>query len=147
MWFNPFIKWLLRSPLHFFVSKNMMLISFTGRKSGKRYATPVNYWRMADEHGEYLATTSQKDRLWWRNLRGGARVSVRLQGQDRSADAEVIEDERGVAQNLLALFLAAPHMARYFNVGLDENEQPLREDIDRTARDRVFVKTRLVKPQ
>jgi len=143
MWFNPLIEWLLRSPLHFFVSKNMMLISFTGRKSGKRYTTPVNYWHMPDEGGEYLATTSQKDRLWWRNLRGGAQVSLRLQGEDRVGNAEVIEDQQGVIQNMLALFQQAPHMAKYFNVGLDENGQPLAEDVARSAQGRVFVKTRL----
>jgi deazaflavin-dependent oxidoreductase (nitroreductase family) len=143
MWFNPIIEWLLRSPLHFFVSKNMMLISFTGRKSGKRYTTPVNYWRMTDEGGEYLATTSQKDRSWWRNLRGGAQVDLRLQGEDRVAIAEVIEDEQTVVQSFQDLFMQVPQMARYYNVGLDESGQPLKESVAQAAKDRVFIKTRL----
>jgi deazaflavin-dependent oxidoreductase (nitroreductase family) len=143
MWFNPIIEWLLRSPLHFFISRNIMLISYTGRKSGQRYSTPVNYWRMSDEDGEYLATTSQKDRLWWHNLRGGAKVSLRLQGKDRTGRAEVIEDEQEVAQNFQALLIQAPHMARYFDVGLDENGQPRTDDVARTIQDRVFIKTRL----
>jgi deazaflavin-dependent oxidoreductase (nitroreductase family) len=144
MWFNPIIQWLLRSPLHFLVSQNMMLISYTGRKSRKRYTTPVNYLRMSDEYGEYLATTSQKDRLWWRNLRGGAQVRLRLQGKERTANAEVIEDEQDVAQNMLAFFQQAPHMARYFKLALDANGKPLPEDVAQSTRDRVFVKTRLV---
>ena len=41
--FNPFMVWLLRSPLHKLASKNTLLITFTGRKSGKKYTTPVNY--------------------------------------------------------------------------------------------------------
>ncbi|MBN1146119.1 MAG: nitroreductase family deazaflavin-dependent oxidoreductase [Anaerolineales bacterium] len=143
MWYNSIIAWLLRSPLHRFVSKNMMLISYTGRKSGKSYTTPVNYLRMTDERGEFLATTSQKERLWWRNLRGGAAVRVRLQGQERPASAEAIEDETKVAENMLAYFQHAPQLARYFGIGLDESGQPLSEDVLGSARDRVFIKTRL----
>ncbi len=32
-----------RSPLHFLVSKSIMLITFTGRKTGNRYTTPISY--------------------------------------------------------------------------------------------------------
>lgn len=40
---NPFMKWLLRSPFHGAVSRMYLLITFTGRKSGKTYTTPVQY--------------------------------------------------------------------------------------------------------
>lgn len=46
--YNPLMKWVLRSPLHGMVSKNFMLITFTGRRSGKVYTTPVNYVREGD---------------------------------------------------------------------------------------------------
>ena len=143
MWYNPIITWLLHSPLHGFVSKNMMLISYTGRKSGKSYTTPVNYLRMKDERGDFLATTSQKERVWWRNLRGGAPVRVLIQGQERSASAEAIEDEVKVADYLLAYFQHAPQLARYLGVGLDESGSPDPEDVTRSAQDRVFIQTRL----
>jgi len=42
MWFNPIMKWLIRSPLHGLVSKSMLVIGYTGRKSGKRYETPMS---------------------------------------------------------------------------------------------------------
>lgn len=45
MWYNLFTRWLLRSPLQSMISKNFMLITYTGRKSGKVYDTPVNYAR------------------------------------------------------------------------------------------------------
>ena len=41
--FNPLMIWLLHSPLHKIASKNTLLITFIGRKSGKKYTTPVNY--------------------------------------------------------------------------------------------------------
>src|SRR5262249_17743027 len=40
---NPVIRALLRSPVHGLMSKSLMLITFTGRKSGRRYTTPVRY--------------------------------------------------------------------------------------------------------
>ena len=96
MWFNPIMRGLLRSPLHFFVSKNMMLMTFTGRKSGKNYTVPMNYFTMNDDGDEFIATTSLKERTWWRNLRGGVPVSIRLQGRDYKGISKVIENEEEV---------------------------------------------------
>ena len=143
MWYNSIIAWLLRSPFHGFVSKNMMLISYTGRKSGNSYTIPVNYLRMRDEEGEFLAITSQKERVWWRNLRGATPVSVFLQGRERSANAEVIEEEAKVALNMLVYFQHAPQLARYYGVSLDENNQPIPEDVSAIVQEKVFVKARL----
>lgn len=143
MWYNSIIKWLLRSPFHFFVSRNMMLLTYTGRKSGKQYATPVNYFPARDEQGEYLATTSLVERVWWRNLRGGAPVTVRLKGRDWQASAQVIEDEQGVAEGMYQFLSQSPGIARYFQVALDENEQPDSTDIAKNLKGKVLVKTRL----
>lgn len=97
MWFNPLMGCLLRSPFHGIVSKQMMLITYTGRKSGKTYTTPVNYVRA----GDMFLTLSYQQRTWWRNLRGGAPVILRVQGQDYKALAEVCEPVEVVAENLL----------------------------------------------
>ncbi len=78
MWFNPIMTFLLRSPLHSLVSNSMMLISVTGRKSGRRVTLPVSYVRENDT----LWVISSRNRQWWRNLLGGAPVTLRLAGQD-----------------------------------------------------------------
>ena len=46
MWFDPFVKLILCSPLHGILSRNTMLFTFTGRRSGKEYTTPVNFFRV-----------------------------------------------------------------------------------------------------
>ncbi len=56
---------LLRSPLHGLMSSRYLLITFTGRKSGKQYTTPVAYLGEGDT---IILTT---DSPWWKNLRGG----------------------------------------------------------------------------
>lgn len=143
MWYNSIIRWLLKSPFHFFVSKNMMLITYTGRKSGTEYTTPVNYFPARDEKGNYYATTSMSERVWWRNLHGGAQVSVRIQGHDLPAHAQVFEDAISVAEGMAQFLRETPQIARYFQVEIDENGQPSREDIARNVAGKVLVKTRL----
>lgn len=82
---NFIMKPLLRSPLHFLASENYMLISFTGRKSGNVYTTPVEYKRS----GNTLIVFTQRQRSWWRNFQGSAPIRLRLHGQDVSGVADV----------------------------------------------------------
>lgn len=91
---NPLMTALLRSPLHGLVSDSLLLVTFTGRKSGREYTTPVGYEAVDGT----LYVTSQTDRVWWKNLRGGADVTVRLRGEERAGHAEVIEDNGSVAE-------------------------------------------------
>jgi deazaflavin-dependent oxidoreductase (nitroreductase family) len=88
---NPFVSWLLRSPAHGLLSRNVMLVSVTGRKSGKTYTTPVEYKRT----GNKVAVVSRAGRTWWRNLEGGAPVRVFLRGKwhDGQADVERPDDQ------------------------------------------------------
>ncbi len=85
---NPFMKWLLRSPFHVVVSRMYLLISFTGRKSGRAYATPVQY----AQQGETLYIITSEGYTWWKNLRGGAEVLVHLRGKTYSGHAESSAD-------------------------------------------------------
>lgn len=102
MWYNPFIITVLRSPVHFLASGMYMLVSFTGRKSGRRYVTPVQY----RQRGSTLTFVTRRSRVWWRNLRDGAPITIRLRGQERSATAEVLEqqDEAARAAEIQAIY-------------------------------------------
>lgn len=137
MWYNPIMRGMLSSPVHFFVSKSMMLITYTGRKSGKTYTLPVSYLKQ----GKTLYTISSRERVWWRNLRGGAQVTLRLKGEDVQAWAESIEDEEQVAANLLRYFEIAPQMANYMNISLAPDGKPDREEVNRLAWEKVIVRS------
>ena len=141
MWFNPIMRTLLRSPLHSLVSKDMMLMTYTGRKSGKSYTTPMNYLTI---NGAFY-TISTRERVWWRNLRGGAEVSLRLQGREVPALAESIEVPDEVAQLLEQIFAADPRLALYMDVSLSPEGKPNSEDVVRLAKEKVVVSTRLKK--
>jgi deazaflavin-dependent oxidoreductase (nitroreductase family) len=74
------------------LSRRLLLITVTGRRSGRTFTIPVSY---VEEDGRLLIQPSAPERkLWWRNLRGGAPVRVRLRGQDRTGQAVAHGDER-----------------------------------------------------
>lgn len=139
MWYNNPISWLVRSPFHRLLDKSVLLIEVRGRKSGKLYSTPVNFV----EADNVLWVTSQRERTWWRNLRGGDAVSVVLRGKSYAGQGEAIEDLNAVAHGLGTYLHNAPQAARYFEVGLDPAGHPLAEDRLKAAGKLVMVKNKL----
>lgn len=140
MWYNPIMAWMLRSPLHGLLSQNTMLMTYAGRKSGKVYSTPMNYVRAADGSGEVFLTTSYRERTWWRNLRGGTPVMLRVQGRDLPARAEAIEEAAGVTAGLTKFLQTVPGWAKYYGVKLDPDGQPNAADVAEAAKMRVVVR-------
>lgn len=106
---NKAMKFILRSPLHGMISKYLLLITFTGRKSGKTYTTPVSY---SQEDGQVTIFTHAN---WWKNLRGGAPVSLRLRGRELQGVAEsVAEDKQAVATALTTHLRKSPFDAKFY---------------------------------
>ena len=136
MWYNGIIAWILKSPFHSLLSKNTLLMEYTGRRSGKRFETPLNYARTGDE----LTITSQRQRTWWRNFIGGAPVRLRLAGEQVNARAIAQVDPDEVAQSLEKYLTAAPQIARYFQVSLDEQGHPKAVEVQLAAQSRVTVR-------
>jgi deazaflavin-dependent oxidoreductase (nitroreductase family) len=136
MWFNPIITWLLKSPLHGMISRGVMLVTVTGRKSGKPISTPTNYLR----DGNTLWVISWRKRTWWRNLRGGAKVRVLLAGKGVEGRGQVIEEEKAAAQSLFDYYRRVPQYAKYVQIGLDAAGLPIHADCERAAQKMVAVK-------
>lgn len=137
--YNPIVTWLLRSPLHRFLDKNTMVITVSGRKSGKLYTFPVSYIR----DGETLLVISQKDRTWWKNLQGGAGVTVLVQGHTLQARGESYADTETAAKILLQILQRVPAYQRPLHLPLAANGQPEHpEDLTRLAQEHVIVRMR-----
>ena len=134
---NDFVKFFLRTPLYVFMG-DTMLITVTGRRTGVKYTTPVGFYR----DGDFLWVISSRDRTWWRNLRGGADVELRIRGKNVQAFAEAILDEETVAALVVDYVRHIPISARALGVRV-ENGEPHPEDADRLAKERLFVKIRL----
>jgi len=135
---NDFMSWTLRSPFHGMLSNGMMLITVTGRKTAKKYTTPVGYYR---EDGCLWIITS-RDRTWWKNLQGGAEVSLLLKRQSVVAFAEPELDEKSVEERMYQYVKHVPQTAKPLGIRV-ENGIANAQDIARTAKDRLFVRLRL----
>jgi deazaflavin-dependent oxidoreductase (nitroreductase family) len=135
--YNPIVIWLLRSPLHRFLDKNTMVITVSGRRSGKLYTFPVSSIR----DGETLLVISQKDRAWWKNLQGSAMVTVFVQGHTLQARGETFTDTQVAANILLQILQRVPAYQRLLHVSLAADGQPQHPgDFTRLAQGHVIVR-------
>ena len=139
-WFNKAITWILCTPLHVLVSKDIMLLTVTGRRTGKRYPMPVSYAR----DGDLIICSTDRTRAdWWKNLRGGAAVTLRLRGEEVTGQASVIsEDPRALIEGINTMLTQVPRDAKHYEVRLDKNEKPLAEDVSRATAYRIIIEVR-----
>jgi deazaflavin-dependent oxidoreductase (nitroreductase family) len=95
------MAWLLRSRLSRLVDRGLMLLTVTGRHSGRAYTLPVQYVRDGPVLWVYVGSEATK--TWWRNLTGGGDVEVLLRRQVHAGVARALlpaKDPRAVADGL-----------------------------------------------
>jgi hypothetical protein len=163
MWYNPIIKLLLLSPLHGFASRDILLLEYTGRRSGKKITVPLSYIREeldtgvveggenneVDKDGEsdssnvvheadYLILSLRR-RTWWRNLKGSAPVRLRVRGKWISGVGEAIEDKEKAVHDLGLYIQQHTYLAKYFEVRIEEGK-PDPEDLAREVEKRLMVR-------
>jgi deazaflavin-dependent oxidoreductase (nitroreductase family) len=136
---NPLIKLLIRTPLHKLVDDGVVLITYTGRKSGKTITVPVNYLQV----GHDLHIISFRSRNWWRNIKGGASVDVQLKGKRRSGWAVLVEKPLSVAKELDLFCRRNPDYANHLGLEKIENGKQSQIGLLKAAREQVAVKITL----
>jgi len=136
---NPLVTLLLRSPAHFLLSDSLLLITFTGVKSGRSRTTPLRYVR----DGETIRCFSSKNTRWWRNLRDGAKVELTIGGGSGRYDAAVVLNDPTRVRALLADYLAQyPQDAAYHGVAVSRAGALAQHDLDRAAREAIVMEAR-----
>lgn len=135
---NDFMAWVLRSPLHGMLSNGMMLITITGRKTGRKYTTPVGYY----VEGDCLWVITSRDRTWWKNLQGGATVDLLLKRKPVQGLADVDLDEKSVGARMYEYLRHVPQAAKPMKVRMEDGK-PNPQDIAATAKDRLFVRIKI----
>jgi hypothetical protein len=120
---NWFVKRVLRSPWHRAMSRNTMLLTFTGRKSGNEYVVVTRYVREGD------TVVCFTDSRWWINLRGGATVQMLIAGRTVTGIATPVEDRATVEDGLSAFLHTTPGDSKYYGVRRDADGQPNTDDI------------------
>jgi PPOX class probable F420-dependent enzyme/deazaflavin-dependent oxidoreductase (nitroreductase family) len=133
---NPFVSTILRSPLHRMLSGRMMLLTFTGRETGKRYTIPVGYTR----EGDALLLFSSYS--WYKNLRADDHVAMHLQGRKRTGRAEVIEERAAVVEAVQRLIekYGLKETSSRTGLALDTDPPPTTGELARAMQGHVAIR-------
>jgi F420H(2)-dependent quinone reductase len=115
---NPAVAWLLRSPLHPLLDWGLMLVTVTGRRSGRVYTIPVGYQRQGDALVVLVSKPSRKQ--WWRNYRDRRPIGVRLRGRAALGHAVVVAPGSPALRDALEWTLRrVPGLGRQFGIAYD----------------------------
>jgi hypothetical protein len=90
---NPMLGFLLRTPLAGPVRKQLMVLSFTGRKTGRSFTLPVSAHVI--DNDLYALTGA----AWKQNFRDGAPAQVVYDGKSTAMRGELITD-RAIVSDL-----------------------------------------------
>ena len=95
------------------LSRNLMLLRYTGRRTGRAYRQPLSYAR----DGAALLTPGGG--IWTRSLGDGRPVRLRLRGKDVPARPEVIENPAEVDRLFGVIAQGNPQAARFVPIPRD----------------------------
>ncbi len=151
MWFmnhiwNPIVRLLLRSPLHGMMSKSLMLITYTGKKSGKEYTLPVTY--LEDGKTIYVMPGMPEKKVWWHNIEQDTPVKLTLRGKvvpARGTRLEPQKDLKAISHILRMFIMRNPPVAALFNVRRGEDGSLNPEDLNKASEKIVMIRMDLKK--
>ncbi|MET0237081.1 MAG: nitroreductase/quinone reductase family protein [Kibdelosporangium sp.] len=76
------------------VSRHLTIVTYTGRRSGRTFSTPVGFRRTGDV--VTIGVQLPEAKKWWRNfLDDGGPITLELDGADRAGHAVARRDEKG----------------------------------------------------
>lgn len=121
---NPMLGFLLRTPLAGAARKQLMVLRFTGRKTGRPFTLPVSA-HVID--GQLYALTGAP---WKQNFRGGAPARVVYDGQTTAMRGELITDRAVVSDLFLrcAQSYGVRRAQRMIGLKFRDQRMPTREE-------------------
>lgn len=114
----------------------VMVITTTGRKSGKTFSTPIGYV-YAGEAYVALTTGGAVQSNWYQNVRAHPQATLEIKGQRRAVRVEFLDDP---AQRAAALALFRDQRAASFKSFFGVTIDAPAEEIERAVASRVFVR-------
>ena len=85
---NRLVSWLLRSQFHSLASKGLMLVSWSGRKTGRSFSIPVGYQR--EEDSVLVLISKPMEKAWWKNFRTPWPAELTIRRKVRTAMGEIV---------------------------------------------------------
>ena len=138
---NPVMTGLLRSPIHGIASRNLCLLTYRGRRSGRTITTPLSFMREGDT---VRLLTSQRTR-WWLNFRDApADVELEIARQHFRGRARAITEDGDRYRDGIRRFLTSvPRDAPVYGIQLDKQRRPREESLAKAAGHVVLVEVEL----
>ena len=128
---NPFVRIILKSPIHFILSHQILLFRVIGRKSKKIYEIPASYAHINDA----LVCVTLRENLWWKNIIDIENQDIYLKGKKINKKISInFSDDNFVREKLKELIEHNPIDAFFAGVKLDRNKVPNSEDLDKAAK-------------
>ena len=119
-----------------------MLITFTGRNSGRQFTTPVRYFRNDDIVRCFTSAEGQ----WWRNMRGGADVVLRIEGRDDPYHAKAVENDPEYVEKWFRTYLDLfPQDAAYHENRKSKDKSQESEDFEKALRSAILVEAKPIR--
>ena len=121
-----------------FIGRIILLLTTTGRRSGMKRVTPLQYELIGDDYYVGAARGLQAD--WVRNIQADSRVEIRVGAKHFQGTAEVVIDPSKFADFLEVRLERHPHM-----IGLIMEKahglprRPDREQLEEMAKTEAFV--------
>lgn len=132
---NPAMNAILRSPIHFVVSRRLMAIEYEGVKSKKQFSVPVSYFNL---DGAIYCFTDGK---WWNNFKRSKSVVLILKNKRKQANALAIKEDKKLFIDVLSMLIAKfPADARYYGVKLGSDKKPLSGELEKAFDNNIMVK-------
>ncbi len=97
---NPLVAWVLRSRGHGLLSRRLLLLEVTGRRSRRTFTFPVQYGR--DGTAFVIVPGFARRKRWWRNLLSPAPVAYWWAGSRAAGIGRVVTDPDEKARSLAA---------------------------------------------
>lgn len=124
---NVVMRRLLSLPFPTPLSARLMLLTVTGRRTGKVYRQPISYVR----NGDTLLTPGGG--RWKLNLEPGRPVSLRIRGKDQPAVPTVIDDIDEIERLLTIIVNGNPAAGKFMPISVDDNGHVNAEQLQRAV--------------
>lgn len=138
---NPPMRALLRSPIHGVASKHLCILSYRGRRSGRKFETPLSFMR----EGNLVRLLSSRETRWWLNFKDEAvDVEVEIARETFKGKAlSILEDGDRLRNGVRTFLTEVPRDAVVYGIKLDGDRKPRESDIETAAGHVVLVEIEL----
>lgn len=137
---NPVLELILRSPFRFLLPKNWVVLTYTGRKTHKKYSL---VFHVAQYKDEFIVVPGCFGELptWWRNFRKESPVNLLYMGKSIKCFAKTIEHDETAAVPRLAEYVKHFH-ANLIGIKADTTEKMFNELVIKAAKTYPIVAIR-----